>query len=97
MIAHAASARFRQDGLDSFVEPRIVSRGGIGGSRLLRDRNRPLGKALEHDDVELAALDQLDRRLDAVAGIPAPQPMRIGRVLTAQTVPKCEHETAATR
>ena len=43
---------------------------GSAASRLLRDRNRPLGKALEDDDVELAALDQLDRRLDAVAGIP---------------------------
>ena len=58
-----------QHGVHALVEQRIESGVGVRRLRLLRQRDRPLGQALEDEDVEIAALDELDGRLDAVAGI----------------------------
>jgi hypothetical protein len=63
---------FGQDGFQTLLEQRIEPSVGIADLRLLRDRDGPLRQAFEDDDVEIAAFDELDGRLDAVAGIAGP-------------------------
>src|SRR6185503_20947717 len=65
----ASSTRLGQDRFHALLEQRIEAGIGIAGLRLLRECDGSLGQALEDDDVEIAAFDELDGRLDAVAGV----------------------------
>src|SRR5262249_50008612 len=76
--ADAALPRLGQYRLHTLVEARIESRASVRGLRLLRERDRPFRQTLEDEDVEIPALDQLDGRFDAIAGVSrsAPDPKR---------------------
>ena len=59
----------RQHGAHPRLEEGIVPARRIATPLLLRERDRPLGQALEHEVVDVRTLGQLDRRLDPVAGV----------------------------
>src|SRR3954468_18337978 len=67
--ADAACSRAWQHRCHPLVEAGIEAGVRIGPSGLLGDGDRPLREAFEYEDVEIAALDQLDRGLDAIAGV----------------------------
>src|SRR5262249_30354901 len=69
---NAATPRFRQHGIHPLVEARIESGVRVRRLRLLRQRDGPLRQALEDEDVEIAALDELDCGLDAIARVSCP-------------------------
>jgi len=56
-----------EDGFHAFAQTQVEPRGWIGSFGLLRQRDRSLCETLEHQAVQIAALDELDRRLDSVA------------------------------
>ena len=51
----------RQQGFDASRQPGIVAAGRIATSTKLRQRNRALGQALEHEVVERAMLGKMRR------------------------------------
>ena len=60
----------RQDGLQATLEHRVEPARRILRARLLRQRDRPLGEALENQIIERAVRRELDGRLNAIAGVP---------------------------
>ena len=59
----------RQHGLHALLEQRVVALRWVGHARLLRDRDRALGEALEREVLDVAARGELDGWLDAIPGI----------------------------
>ena len=66
---HAAPVARREHGLHAFAKKGIEAGLWIARLRLLRQRDRALGQALEHEVVEVAAFDQFDGGLDAVVRV----------------------------
>ncbi len=66
---HAVGDAGPQHRAQPLGQQRIETGVGIAPARLLRQRNRALGEAFEHEVVELSARGELDRGLDAVARI----------------------------
>jgi hypothetical protein len=66
--ANSVSAACRQDSTHAFGKKRIVSGAGIVALAQLTQRDRSLGQALEHKEVELALFGQFNRGLNAIAG-----------------------------
>ncbi len=69
-IATPRSAHAGSTASHAIDEQRIVATVRIARLRLLREGNRALRQALEHEVIEPALRRELDRRLDAIAGIP---------------------------
>ena len=65
--ANAATLEDRQQRLDALGQPRVVAARRIAPPAQLRERDGALGEALEHEIVELAALGEVERRIEAVA------------------------------
>ena len=63
---HAAPVARREHSLHAFAKKRIEAGLWIARLRLLRQGDRALGQALEHEVVEVAAFDQFDGGLNAV-------------------------------
>ena len=66
--AHAVLAARGQHGLEALDEVRRVAALGVLQAREVLARDGALGETLEHEIVELAALGQIDGRLEAVVG-----------------------------
>jgi hypothetical protein len=58
-----------EDGAHARLEQRVEAGVGVAAPGLLRERDRPLGQALEHQHIERAVFGELDRGFDAVAGV----------------------------
>src|SRR6185369_6392188 len=67
--AHAPLDRRAEDTAHPRLEQRIEAGVRLAAACLLRERDRALGEALEDEDVEVAALDELERGLDAIARV----------------------------
>ena len=63
-----ALAAGRQQRAHAALEMRVVAARGIGHAVAVGEGDGALAEAFEHDDVELAALDQIDGRLQPVGG-----------------------------
>ena len=50
------------------LEQGVVAARGIGHAVAMAERHRALAQAFQHERVELAALDQIDRRIEPVGG-----------------------------
>ena len=66
--ADASLAGSRQHRGHPVAEQRIEARGRIAPPLELAQRDRPLGEALEHQEVEVTPFDEVDRRVDPVVG-----------------------------
>ena len=59
----------RQYGTHAFLQQQVVALLAVAQVPQLRQRNRAFGQAFEHQRIQLAALGQIPRRVDPVAGI----------------------------
>ena len=73
----------RQHRAHPLFQQRIVTAFGIFHARLLRQRHRALAQAFEHQILQVAFFGELNRRLDAIAGIAGAGPYSNG----SHTVP----------
>ena len=68
----------RQHRAHPLLQQRIVTAVGIFHPRLLRQRHRALAEAFEHQILQVAFFGELNRRLDAIAGIAGAGPYSNG-------------------
>ena len=64
----AGRAAGRQQRAHAALELRVIAARGIGHAVAMAEGHGALAEAFQHDGIELAALDQIDRRLEPVGG-----------------------------